>query len=119
MLSALTVRDYLEALDKEALAEALSKRPSLTDTFALCAAPPGGPAFFTYSTNYMIDVEHGVIIAMEPTAALRAAEAESTKPMIERVEEQFAIKPGRLIGNTYGTALVLAWMVVEKSSNRM
>lgn len=56
----------------------------------------------------MIDVEHGVIIAMEPTAALRAAEAESTKPMIERVEEQFAIKPGRLIGNTYGTALVLA-----------
>ncbi len=35
--------------------------------------------------------------------------------MSERVEEQFDIKPDRLIGDTaYGTAPMLAWMVDEK-----
>ena len=36
-------------------------------------------------------------------------------PMIDRVEERFAIKPTRLIGDmSYGTAELLAWMVNEK-----
>jgi hypothetical protein len=67
------------------------------------------------STNYLIDVEHGVIMDVEPTPACRTAEVESTKIMIERVEEQFHIKPDRLIGDTaYGTAPMLAWMADEK-----
>ncbi len=95
-LSTRAVRDYLEALDEEALAETLLKRLSLTGP-----VDPGGPEFFAYSTNYLIDVEHGVIMDVEPTPAHRTAEVESTKTMIERVEEQFAIKPDRLIGNTF------------------
>ena len=114
-LSTRAVREYLEALDEEALAEALPKRVSLTDPLARWTAAPGGPAFFAYSTNYLIDTEHGVIMDVEPTPAHRTAEVESTKTMIDRVEEQFDIKPDRLIGDTaYGTAPMLAWMVEEK-----
>lgn len=52
---------------------------------------------------------------VEPTPAHRKAEVESTKTMIERVEEHFDIKPDRLIGDTaYGTAPMLAWMADEK-----
>ncbi len=115
-LSSRVVREYLEALDEEALAETLPKRLSLTDPQARWTAAPGGPAFYAYSTNYLIDTEHGVIMDVEPTPAHRTAEVESTKTMIDRVEAQFDIKPDRLIGDTaYGTAPMLAWMVEEKN----
>jgi hypothetical protein len=105
---------YLEALDEESLAETLPKRLSLTDPQARWTAAPGGPAFYAYSTNYLIDTEHGVM-DVEPTPAHRTAEVESTKTMIDRVEAQFDIKPESLIGDTaYGTAPMLAWMVEEK-----
>ena len=114
-LSTRAVREYFEALDEEALAETLPKRLSLTDPQARWTAAPGGPAFYAYSTNYLIDTEHGVIMDVEPTPAHRTAEVESTKTMIDRVEAQFDIKPERLIGDTaYGTAPMLAWMVEEK-----
>jgi hypothetical protein len=101
--------------NEEALTETLPKRLSLTDPQARWTAAPRGPAFFAYSTNYLIDTEHGVIVDVEPTPAHRTAEVESTKTMIERVEAQFDIKPERLIGDTaYGTAPMLAWMVEEK-----
>ena len=46
---------------------------------------------------------------VEPTPAHRTAEVESTKTMIDRVEELLDIKPDRLIGDTaYGTAPMLA-----------
>jgi transposase len=114
-LSTRAVREYLEALDEEALAETLSKRLSLTDPQARWTAAPGGPAFYAYSTNYLIDTEHGVIVDVEPTPAHRTAEVESTKTMIDRFEAQLDIKPERLIGDTaYVTAPILAWMVEEK-----
>lgn len=50
-LSSRAVREYLEALDEEALAEALPKKISLTDPQSRWTAAPGGPAFFAYSTN--------------------------------------------------------------------
>ncbi|GFZ69434.1 hypothetical protein PSE10C_01760 [Pseudomonas amygdali pv. eriobotryae] len=68
-LSTRAVREYLEALDEEALGEALPKRLSVTDPLSRWTAAPGGPAFFAYSTNYLIDVEHGVIMDVEPTPA--------------------------------------------------
>ena len=114
-LSTRAVREYLEALDEEDLAETPPKRLSLTNPKARRTAAPGGPAFYAYSTNYLIDTEHGVIMNVEPTPAHRTAEVESTKMMIDRVEAQFDIKTERLIGDTaYGTAPMLAWMVEEK-----
>jgi hypothetical protein len=34
----------------------------------------GGQAFFAYSTNYLIDVDNGVIVDVEATTAIRQAE---------------------------------------------
>jgi hypothetical protein len=40
---------------------------------------------------------------------------QTTKTMIERVEDRFGIKPQRLIGDTaYGTAAMLNWIVEDK-----
>jgi hypothetical protein len=78
-------------------------------------AAPGGPAFYAYSTNYLIDTGHGVIMDVAATPAYRTAELESAKTMIDRVEARFDIKPERLIADmAYGTAPMLAWMVEDK-----
>lgn len=114
-LSTRAVREYLEALDDEAFEQAVPRRISLTDPQSRWTAAPGGPAFFAYSTNYLIDTEHGVILDVEATPAHRTAEVDSTKTMVDRVEERFDIIPDRLIGDTaYGTAPMLAWMVQDK-----
>jgi len=106
------VREYLAALDES---QAPPKIVSLTDPQARWTCAPGGPAFFAYSTNYLIDVEHGVIVDVEATPANRSHEVESTKRMIERVEATFALKPERLIGDmAYGGAPMLAWLVEDK-----
>ena len=47
----------------------------------------GGPAFYAYSTNYLVDVQAGIIVDVEATPALRTAEINSTRTMIERVED--------------------------------
>ena len=109
------VREYLEGLADEALAETVPKRISLSDPQSRWTAASGGPAFFAYSTNYLIDVAHGVILDVEATPAHRTAEVESMKVMVERVEANFELSPQRLIGDTaYGTAPMLGWMVEEK-----
>jgi Transposase DDE domain len=88
---------------------------SLTDPAARWTAAPGGPAFYAYSTNYLIDVHAGVIVDVEATAAHRTEETGATKTMIDRVEERFDLKPQRLIGDTaYGSAAMLGWLVNEK-----
>jgi hypothetical protein len=73
---------------------------SLTDPAARWTAAPGGPAFYAYSTNYLIDVHAGVIVDVEATAAHRTEETDATKTMLDRVEERFDLKPQRLIGDT-------------------
>ena len=91
------------------------KNVSLTDPAARWTAAPGGPAFFAYSTNYLIDLQAGIIVDVEATPAHRTQEVDSTKTMIDRVEERFDLKPRRLVGDTaYGTGPMLGWMVEEK-----
>lgn len=111
-LSTRPVREYLSSLDE---AREPAKRISLTDPSARWTAAPGGPAFFAYSTNYLIDVYAGVIVDVEATPAYKSDEVESTKTMVERVEDRFGLKPERLIGDTaYGSAELLGWMVDDK-----
>ena len=75
-----------------------------------------GLAFYAYSTNYLIDVKAGIIVDVEATPAWRTAEVDATRTMIERVEQRFALKPERLIGDmAYGAADLLGWMVNEKA----
>lgn len=115
------VREYLAALEdtnpiQSDVAPAATPRVvSLSDPQARYTAAPGGPAFFAYSTNYLIDLDAGIIMDVEATQAHRTQEVESTKTMVQRVEDRFDIKPSRLVGDTaYGTSPMLNWMVNEK-----
>ena len=109
------VREYLEKLEQDGQIGATPKNISLTDPAARWTAAPGCPAYFAYSTNYLVDVHAGVIVDVEATAAHRIEETEATKAMIDRVEERFGIKPSHLIGDTaYGTGAMLGWLVNDK-----
>jgi len=109
------VREYLDALDAAEPVGAPPKYLSMTDPAARWTAAPGCPAFYAYSTNYLVDVQSGLIVDVEATAAHRTEETEATKVMIERVAERHEITPQRLIGDTaYGTGPMLEWMVQDK-----
>ncbi len=124
------IREYVAALDQAAGVELADveegeaeagperkppKRISLTDPQARWTAAPGGPAYFAYSTNYLVDDRGGIIVDVEATPANLSAEADSTKTMIDRVESTFELKPKKLSGDTaYGTGELLDWLVNEK-----
>jgi IS5 family transposase len=84
--SSRAVREYLAALDAGELPEVAPKKVSLIDPLARWTAATG-PAFYAYSTNYLADMAFGVIVDVEATHAHRIEEVESTKVMIDRVEE--------------------------------
>jgi hypothetical protein len=109
------VQEYLKALETQAPGQTTPANVSLTDPQASWTCAPGGPAFFAYSTNYLIDTAHGVIVDVDATPAHRTAELESTKTMLERVKAQFDLNPKRLIGDmAYGSAAMLGWLVNDK-----
>lgn len=109
------VREYLEKLEQEGQIGAPPKNISLTDPAARWTAAPGCPAYFAYSTNYLVDVHAGVIVDVEATSAHRIEETEATKAMIDRVEDRLGIKPSHLIADTaYGTGPMLGWLVDDK-----
>ena len=70
--------EYLAALDDAAFGAATRGRrrssSSPSDPAARWTAAHRGPAFFAYSTNYLIDVNHAVIVDVEATTAIRQAE---------------------------------------------
>jgi len=108
------VREYLAALDAQGEPGTVPASISPTDPGARWTAVDG-PAFYAYSTNYLIDVQAGIIVDVEATPRLQTAEVKATRTMIERVEERFALKPERLIGDmAYGNAELLGWMVNDK-----
>lgn len=70
---------------------------------------------FGYGLNYLIDVEHAVIVDVEATPARTYDEVVATKTMIDRTARCFDLKPKRLIADTaYGTGKFLGWLVKEK-----
>lgn len=110
------VQEYLAALDQETIAAAAPRKISLSDPHSCWTAATGGIAFSAYSTNYLIDTANGVILDVEATPAHRTEEVESTRLMVNRVEDHFGIKPERLIADTaYGSAPMLGWVVEEKA----
>jgi transposase len=113
------VREYLEVLDDAAFGDATPvtpKRIALTDPAARWTAATRDAAFYAYSTNYLIDLDHAVIVDVEATTAVRQAEVTAGRRMIDRTQERFGIWPERLVADTaYGTAANLAWLVEEKS----
>ncbi len=112
------VREYLDTLDEAAFGAASEVRPKFTshsDPASQWTAARKGPAFFSYSDNYLIDTDHGVIVDVEATRSIRQAEVGSTRTMLDRVKAKFDLHPERLIADTtYGTGPMLGWLVDRK-----
>jgi transposase len=108
------INEYLDAIEADGAPATPPKKISQTDPMARWTAVLGGPAYYAYSTNYLVDTDNGIIVDVEATPALRTPEVWSTKIMIERVKDRFELETKKLIGDTaYGTAEFLDWMVNE------
>jgi hypothetical protein len=111
-------REYLAVLDDAAFGAATPVVPkfvSPADPASRWTGADGGLAYFAYCTNYLIDLDHAVIVDVEPSTAVRQAEVAAAKTMIERTRERFDLWPERLAADTgYGSAAMLGWLVHEQ-----
>ena len=109
------VREYLETLDDAAFGAASEVTPKFTsfaDPASQWTGALKGPAFFAYSTNYLIDTDHAIILDVEATRAIRPAEVGATQTMLTRTQERFDLFPDRLAADTaYGSGNMLGWLV--------
>ena len=112
------VREYLAMLDDAAFGGATPVPPkqlAVADPAARWTAASRERAFFAYATNYLIDLDHAVIVDVEATTAVRQAEVGAVRTMIERVRERHDLQPGRLAADTaYGSAEMLDWLVHDQ-----
>ena len=112
------VKEYLATLNDAAFGAASEVRPkfiSPSDPAAQWTGAMRGPAFFAYADNYLIDVKFGVIMDVKASRAIRQAEVDAGKTMVERTEERFDIKPKWLVADTaYGSGPNLNWLVKDK-----
>ena len=111
-------REYLAVLDEAAFGgatEVVPKFISIADPASRWTGANGGLAFFAYSTNYLIDLKHAVIMDVEATTSVRQAEVTAQRTMIDRTQDRFGIWPERLAADTgYGSAENLDWLVHER-----
>ena len=112
------VREYLETLDDEAFGAASPVEPKFTshsDPASQWTGARGGPAYFAYSANYLIDTDHAVILDVEASRSIRQAEVGAVRTMVDRVDDRFDLAPERLIADTaYGSGPMLDWLVNER-----
>ena len=112
-------REYLATLDDAAFGAASPVTPkfvSRSDPAAQWTGAHKGHAFFAYAANYLIDTDHGVIVDVEATRAIRQAEVGAARTMLERTETRFGMKPASLTADSaYGSADSLAWLVPRTS----
>ena len=108
------VAEFLTGLDHED-PEAERKLPKVispSDPCAAWTAKANKRVQFGYGLNYMVDVEHAVIVDVEATPARTYDEVAAARAMIERTEQRLDLKPHRLIADTaYGTGKLLGWLV--------
>jgi len=112
------VREYLETLDDAVFGAAspvVPKYISHSDPASQWTGARGGPAYFAYSTNYLIDTDNAVIMDVEATRSIRQAEVGAVKTMIDRVKKVHDLMPERLIADTaYGSGPMLDWLVEKR-----
>jgi transposase len=113
-----SVREYLDTLDETAWGRASEVTPkfvSRSDPAAQWTGALKGHAFFAYATNYLIDLDHAVIVDVEASRAIRQAEVGAARTMIARTQDRFGLWPARLAADSaYGSAENLAWLVHER-----
>ena len=108
----------LDTLDDAAWGAASPVKPkfvSKSDPAAQWTGAMKGHAFFAYAANYLIDLDHAVIVDVEASRAIRQAEVGAARTMIERSEDRFGLYPERLAADSaYGSAAMLGWLVHER-----
>jgi transposase len=113
------VDEYLAVLDDAAFGAATEVVPkfiSPSDPASRWTAAHGGLAFYAYSTNYLIDLQHAVIVDVEATVPIRQAEVGASRTMLVRTADRFGLYPNRLVADTaYGAADNLAWLVHDQA----
>jgi len=113
-----SVREYLDTLDAAAWGAASEVKPkfvSRSDPAAQWTGAHKGHAFFAYATNYLIDLDHAIIVDVEASRAIRQAEVGAARTMIERTQDRFDLYPQRLAADSaYGSAEMLGWLVNER-----
>ena len=98
-----------------AASEVEPKFVSRSDPAAQWTGAHKGHAFFAYATNYLIDLDHAVIVDIEASRAIRQAEVGAARIMIARTQDRFGLWPERLAADSaYGSAENLAWLVHER-----
>src|SRR5476649_2245489 len=111
-------QEYLAVLDDAAFGAATPVVPKYlapADPASRWTGANGGMAFYAYSTNYLIDLKHAVIVDVEASTAIRQAEVTACKTMIVRAKERFDLHPDRLAADTaYGSAEMLNWLVNDQ-----
>jgi len=109
------VREYLAALDGGETPTNPDRAPkamSPTDPAAAWTTRGRHKVMFGYSLNYLIDMEHAVILDVEATPTRISKEVDATETMIERTRDRFDLMPGHLAGDVaYGTGEMLGWLV--------
>ncbi len=81
------VREYLDTLNEAAFGAASDVTPkfvSRSDPAAQWTGAMKDKAFFAYANNYLIDTQHGIIVDVEATRAIRQAEVGASRTMIDR-----------------------------------
>jgi len=101
--------------DREPTAKPDRKPPKVispSDPSSAWTAKANKRVQFGYGLNYLIDVEHAIIVDVEPTPARTYDEVASTRTMLERTEQRLDLKPDWLAADTaYGTGKLLAWLL--------
>ena len=112
------VDEYLAVLDDAAFGAATQVTPkfiSPADPASRWTGANKGLAFFAYATNYLIDLDHAVIVDVEASTAVRPAEVTAARTMIERAHDRLGLWPERLAADSaYGSAETLNWLVHER-----
>jgi hypothetical protein len=113
-----SIREYLDTLDEAAWGAASEVRPkfiSKSDPAAQWTGALKGHAFFAYAANYLIDLDHAVIVDVEASRAIRQAEVGAVRTMIDRTQDRFGLYPERVAADSaYGSAEMLSWLVHER-----
>src|SRR5712664_3915304 len=108
------VVEFLAAFDDED-SDADRKVPKVVspvDPSSAWTAKANKRVQFGYGLNYLIDVEHAIIVDFEPTPARTYDAVASTRTMLERTEQRLDLKPDWLAADTaYGTGKLLAWLL--------
>ena len=90
----------------------LPKALSPTDPATAWTTRGRNKVMFSYSLNYLIDMEHAVIVDVEATPTRITKEVDATETMIERAQDRFGLKPDHIAGDVaYGTGELLGWLV--------